>query len=367
MKLSLITACWNSEATIGRTLQSVLSQVGEYGLEHVIQDGGSTDSTLGMIEDYSQGTISGVVSGEVGGLSGEVGVVSGEVGCEANALPTKPHISVSAKSEKDAGFYDAINKAVARSTGDIVGLINADDWLADDRVLADVVKLFEADPELDAVYADLDYVVVDGLSLLVPSSEFFVEGGGDGHGSPVPSAEDIARKGDSRPKPQAQRTKNSALSSTKHKAPSTKNSALSSTKHQELGTRAPVFEHRVRRHWVSGNYTLSSFRNGWMPPHPTVYVRRRVYERFGAYRLDMGTAADYEWMLRVFVKEGIKAAYLPRVSVKMLMGGISNESVFARLKANKNDRKAWEVNGLKPYPWFGMAKPLRKIGQYFSK
>ena len=107
------------------------------------------------------------------------------------------------------------------------------------------------------------------------------------------------------------------------------------------------------------------FKNGWAPPHPTIYVRRKLLQEVGDYRLDFGTAADYEWILRVFVKHQATARYLPRVSVRMLMGGQSNASLANRLKANRDDRRAWSVNGLTPYPWFRLAKPLRKLGQYF--
>jgi hypothetical protein len=78
-----------------------------------------------------------------------------------------------------------------------------------------------------------------------------------------------------------------------------------------------------------------------------------------------GSAADYELMLRFLVKHRVTTAYIPHVQVKMRTGGASNASLKNRLKANRMDRKAWEVNGLKPYPWTVMAKPLRKIGQFF--
>jgi len=79
-------------------------------------------------------------------------------------------------------------------------------------------------------------------------------------------------------------------------------------------------------------------------------------------------AADYELMLRFLVKHGITTAYIPEILVKMRTGGMSNASLKNRLLANRNDRLAWEVNGLKPYPWTLYLKPLRKVGQYiFNK
>ncbi len=104
-----------------------------------------------------------------------------------------------------------------------------------------------------------------------------------------------------------------------------------------------------------------------MPPHPTFFVRRSVYERFGSFNLDQGSAADYELMLRLLLKERITTAYIPETLVRMRVGGASNESLQARLKANRMDRRAWEVNGLKPYPWTTVMKPLRKVLQWVKK
>ncbi len=104
-----------------------------------------------------------------------------------------------------------------------------------------------------------------------------------------------------------------------------------------------------------------------MPPHPTFFVRRTVYEKYGLFNLELGSAADYEIMLRFLVRRGVKAAYIPKVLVNMRTGGVSNASIGNRLAANRMDRKAWSVNGLKPYPWSIWAKPVRKIGQWFVK
>ena len=131
-----------------------------------------------------------------------------------------------------------------------------------------------------------------------------------------------------------------------------------------VGTGEPV---KVTRYWKSGAYRPEGFYWGWMPPHPTFFVRRSVYERFGAFNLALGTAADYEIMLRFLLKYRIRVAYLPEVLVHMRVGGASNASLKARLAANRNDRKAWDVNGLRPYPWTIPLKPLRKIPQFFLR
>jgi glycosyltransferase involved in cell wall biosynthesis len=123
--------------------------------------------------------------------------------------------------------------------------------------------------------------------------------------------------------------------------------------------------YNVVREWRSGEFEPEDFLYGWMPPHPTFFVRRNVYEELGLYRLDLGSAADYELMLRFLFKHRIRTAYIPKVLVHMRTGGKSNASLFNRLRANRNDKKAWEVNGLKPRPWTFVAKPLRKVGQWF--
>jgi glycosyltransferase len=121
---------------------------------------------------------------------------------------------------------------------------------------------------------------------------------------------------------------------------------------------------RVVRRWHAGVLGPQSFLRGWMPPHPTVFVRRRVYERFGVFAPALGTAADYELLLRLLLRHRVRAAYLPRVLVRMRRGGASNYSLGARLRAHRMDRRAWEVNGLRPRPWTLPLKPLRKIGQF---
>jgi glycosyltransferase len=126
----------------------------------------------------------------------------------------------------------------------------------------------------------------------------------------------------------------------------------------------PVDTVRVVRSWRSGAFNQKNFYWGWMPPHPTLFVRRKIYEKYGYFKLDMGSAADYELMLRFFVKRGIRVGYIPEVLVNMRCGGISNLTIRNRLAANRMDRRAWEVNGLKPYPWTLLLKPLRKIGQF---
>jgi glycosyltransferase len=244
--LSLITATYNSAPLVSSCLRSVQSQ--PIPVEHIIIDGGSKDATLETVRSF-------------------------------------PHVA-KVISEPDHGIYDAMNKGIALATGDVVGILNSDDFYADNQVLERVAHVF-TDPSVDSCYGDLQYVTPDAT--------------------------------------------------------------------------------KVVRHWTAGQMHERSFFWGWMPPHPTFFVRRSVYERFGLFNLNLGSAADYELMLRFLVKNRITTAYIPHVLVKMRIGGASNASLQNRLKANAMDRKAWSVNGLNPYPWTIMAKPLRKIGQFLRR
>ncbi len=122
---------------------------------------------------------------------------------------------------------------------------------------------------------------------------------------------------------------------------------------------------KVVRTWRSGK--PGSFKTGWMPPHPTLYVNRRVFEKIGDFRTDLGSAADYEWMLRAIHVHKIKLAYIPEVLVKMRVGGMSNAGLTARKQGWKYDLRAWEVNGLGRNYLAVLLKKLRKMPQYFFK
>ncbi len=124
---------------------------------------------------------------------------------------------------------------------------------------------------------------------------------------------------------------------------------------------------KIRRYWKSGEFDTAKFYNGWMPPHPTFFVRRACYDRLGGFDLDLGSAADYELMLRFLLRHRLDVRYIPRILVRMRTRGVSNASMANRLLANRFDRQAWKKNGLKPYPWTLYLKPIRKIGQYVMR
>lgn len=121
---------------------------------------------------------------------------------------------------------------------------------------------------------------------------------------------------------------------------------------------------KVVRTWKTGRFRRQDFYYGWMPPHPTFFVRREVYARVGLFNTTLRSAADYELMLRILLKHGIPAHHIRRVIVRMRDGGMSNATLWNRLRANREDRMAWTLNGLRPYFFTLFLKPLRKFPQF---
>lgn len=248
MKVSVVTAVFNRVDLIADAITSVQAQ--SYSdIEHIIQDGGSTDGTLAKIAGADKATIALI-------------------------------------SEPDRGIYDAINRGIERASGDIIGLMHSDDFFAHSEVIAKVAAKF-SDPQVDGVYGDLQYV----------------------------SASDSSR---------------------------------------------------VVRHWISGEYSPRLLTMGWMPPHPTLYLRREVFERFGLYDTSFKIAADYDAMLRYLVKGGIRLAYIPEVLVKMRLGGESNRSLERILRKSREDYRAMRRNKVGGLGTLA-AKNFSKIGQFLLK
>ena len=121
---------------------------------------------------------------------------------------------------------------------------------------------------------------------------------------------------------------------------------------------------QVTRRWKAGAYAPGAFRRGWMPPHPALFVRRACYQRWGLFTLALQSAADYELMLRFIHRHGMTLAYLPETLVLMRAGGVSNASLKHRIRAHREDWKAWRMNGYHPTVFTMLAKPLRKLPQF---
>lgn len=248
MKISVITATFNSAATVRDTLTSIAAQ-SHPDIEHLIIDGVSRDNTLDIVKEF-------------------------------------PHVA-KVVSGKDNGIYDAMNKGLQLATGEIIGILNSDDFYNNHDVLSKVAAAFE-DKSVEAVYGDLQYVKQDDVKTVI-------------------------------------------------------------------------------RTWKSGKYKKRHFYYGWMPPHPTFFVRRSLYDKAGLFNTALRSAADYELMLRMIEKHGAVVKYIPEVLVKMRAGGMSNVSLGNRLRANSEDREAWRLNGLKPYFFTRWLKPLRKVFQFINR
>ncbi len=244
LKISLITVCYNAAATLSKCIDSVLAQ--SYGnLEYIIIDGASTDGTPALISGY---------------------------GSRIDHFISEP----------DNGLYDAMNKGIGLATGQVIGILNADDYFISNTVISAVAQAFQQSGA-DVVYANLNFV-------------------------------------------------------------------------NPLG--------RIVRRWRSGSYVAGAFNRGWMPAHPAFYAKKSLFEQHGAYRLDYGSAADYELMMRMIHVHRVNVFYLNMTLLHMLTGGISNKSLINRVNIYKFDLKAMKDNQI-TYPRITLLlKPLRKIRQY---
>ena len=248
MKISIITVVWNNAKTIKDAINSVLNQSYK-DIEYIVIDGASTDGTIAILQSYGD--------------------------------------KIKFISEKDNGLYDAMNKGIRMATGDVVGILNSDDFYASDKILQIVADEF-LKGNIDSVYANLEYI----------------------------DAND--------PK-------------------------------------------RVIRYWRSKKYQEGLFRSGWHPAHPTFFVKKEIYEKYGVFDLSFKIAADYELMLRFFEKYKIISSYVDEVFVKMRIGGESNKSIKNIIKANMESYMAWKANGLYINQLRFLLKPFSKIIQFIKK
>ena len=244
MKVSIITSCYNREATICDAIESVLGQ--DYpNIEYIVVDGASTDDSLKIIREYD-GRIHTIVS------------------------------------EPDHGMYEAINKGLKLATGDIVGLMHSDDFFYSRDTVSKLVAEFEK------THADLIY----------------------GNGIYV------------------------------------------NAEHTE----------RIVRNWVSGKYSKPKMRRGWLPLHPTVYMKRECLEQHGLYDESYKIAADSDFLVRYMYKGNLKIHYLNEYIVRMRMGGLSTDREKMKQKWGE-DIRMYRSHGFSPY-WALGCKILSKIPQF---
>jgi len=120
----------------------------------------------------------------------------------------------------------------------------------------------------------------------------------------------------------------------------------------------------VVRVWHSGNFSRFKLHTGWMPPHTSVIAKKQVYKRFGLFDPCFGTAADYEWLVRVLSNRNISVYYHPAITISMQTGGASNASFRSRLKANAMDGAVWANRSMLQASLIRLLKPARKVGQF---
>jgi len=123
---------------------------------------------------------------------------------------------------------------------------------------------------------------------------------------------------------------------------------------------------KVVRYWRPGRYKAGAFYSGWVPPHPTFFCRKEIFERFGYFNDKLKIAADFELMLRFIEKNKIKVGYLPKIIVKMRTGGKANV-IRGIMKGNSEIIKSFRLNGLHISAKFFVQKPITKINQLFKK
>ena len=121
---------------------------------------------------------------------------------------------------------------------------------------------------------------------------------------------------------------------------------------------------RIVRRWHQGQGCL---RFGWMPGHPTLYLRKEVYDTFGLYKTDYRISADYEFMIRILKDGKVKLSYLPEVLIYMSHGGTSTNSLGAYLEGMKAGHRALRENGIR-FAWFtDVCRTLRVLAQFIKK
>lgn len=231
MKISIITISYNSEKTIRSTIESVLCQ-SYVNYEYIIIDGASNDDTVSIIKEYEP-----KFKGKLKWLS-----------------------------EHDNGIYSAINKGINISTGDVIGILNSDDFFSSTRVLEIIHTSFKLE-SIDAIYGDVHYVNHSNLS-------------------------------------------------------------------------KPI------RYYSSANFKPSMMRMGFMPAHPSFYVRSHCYKKLGFYNENYKIAADFELLLRFIFIHKINVHYLPFDFVTMRIGGVSTSGINSHITIFKEHTKALRDNNV---------------------
>lgn len=226
MKISIITVCYNSAATIEKTMQSVATQTYS-NIEYIIVDGNSKDATMEIIKKY------------------------------------EPQITKWI-SEPDKGLYDAMNKGIAMATGDLVGILNSDDTFYNTTVLEELAS-FHNNGTIDASVGNI-------------------------------------------------------------------------VQHNTEG--------KIIRKYSAKNWQPAKLKIGFMPPHPAIFFKRDLFNKYGNYQLDFTIGADYELITRFFLKNNISWKYSGITTTAMLVGGLSSSGYKSYQLISKEIGKALSRNSI---------------------
>lgn len=249
MKVTIITAVYNGAEHIKSCIESVLSQ-DHPDIEYIVVDGASKDNTLEIVKSFGS-KIAKVIS------------------------------------EKDKGMYDAMNKGLAHATGDIVGILNSDDFYANSHIISEIVSTFESS-KADSLYADIAFVSKENLNKTV-------------------------------------------------------------------------------RYYSSGSFKPWKFRFGYMPAHPSFFLKRSIYEKYGFFKSDYKLCADFDLLVRLYHTHKISSIYLPKMVVKMRMGGKSNQSIENIMLLNREILRGCLENGINTNIAFIYLKYFTKIFELLKK
>jgi len=249
LRFSIITATNNSAETIDKCLNSIASQTYQ-NIEHIVIDSVSSDNTLEKIKKHSFRNLRII-------------------------------------SEIDDGIYDALNKGIRNSTGDIIGFLHSDDFFSNNKVVENIIKVFEDDNSVSAVYGDCEY--------------------------------------------------------------------FSKNNH-----------HKIIRKWRSRSFNSKLLKNGWMPPHTALYLKKEVMQSVGGFDKSYKISGDYMCILKIFSKKNFRSYYISKVLIKMRMGGASNGSLYRIFLKTKEDWRALRANNFSFFSSFRaiILKNLSKIVQF---
>lgn len=254
MKISLITATYNSVKNLPDVLSSIYQQT-HPNIEHIVVDGGSADGTVEYLKQRNQVSL--------------------------------------LISEPDKGIYDALNKGIKLSTGDVIGFLHSDDTFHSKDTLAKIAKVFNTPTDKSGQFPDVVY----GDLVFIDQKD----------------------------------------------------------------------TNKVVRFWESQPFAPNLLKRGWMPPHPTIFMRREVYEKHGFFNIDLKCSADYDFILRVFRDPTLNISYLPEIITKMRLGGVSTKGIKNLINKKKEDYWVLKNNHM-PYPvLILLAKNISKISQLIFK